>query len=255
MMNLWVGRLIFANVLMYIASTAFPRLPALLAFVPALAFQQPWTLITYMFIHGGMMHIVFNMIALFFFGPRLEARLGGKKFLWLYFISGITGAVLSALVQPYAAIIGASGAVFGVLLGFAYYWPRDRIYIWGVLPIEARWLVVILTFLSLYSGLPGAGSGGGVAHFAHLGGFLGGFLYIKWIERRPEAKKFKRQVEGPGPRMGDRRTMEQWSRIRPEDLHEVNREEYERISAKLQSEGVGSLSPRQKTFIERFSRS
>jgi membrane associated rhomboid family serine protease len=254
MMNLWVGRLIFANVLMFIASIAFPRLPSLLAFVPALALQRPWTLITYMFLHGGMMHILFNMIALFFFGPRLEARLGAKRFLWLYFVSGITGAVLSALVQPYAAIIGASGAVFGVLLGFAYYWPRDRIYIWGILPIEARWLVVILTLFSLYSGLPGSGAGANVAHFAHLGGFLGGFLYIKWIERRPEAKKFKRQVEGPGPRMGDRQIMAQWSRIRPEDLHEVNREQYERLAAKIQAEGVGSLTPRERMFIERFSR-
>lgn len=250
-MTPWVGQLIFANVVVFVGLIAFPQLYRDLWLVPALILQRPWTAITYMFLHGGFMHLLFNMIALFFFGPRLEARLGSKKFLWLYFLSGITGALLSAPFQPYARIVGASGAVFGVLLGFAYFWPRDKIYIWGVLPIEARWFVIILTALSLYAGV--GGTGGGIAHFAHLGGFLGGYLYLKWIERNPAAKKFKRKAEGPGPRMGDRRTLEQWRRIRPDDLHEVNRAEYDRISNKIESDGISALTPKERTFIERFS--
>ena len=77
------------------------------------------------------------MIGLFFFGPRLESRLGSRGFLLLYFVSGLGGAVFSLLFAREAAVVGASGAVFGVLLGFAMFWPRERIYIWGVLPVQA----------------------------------------------------------------------------------------------------------------------
>lgn len=250
-MTHWVRQLIVANVAMFLATIAFPNLVYDLMLVPSLVLQRPWTLVTYMFLHGGMLHLLFNMIALFFFGPRLETRLGGKRFLWLYFLSGISGAFLSLLFARNAAVIGASGAVFGVLLGFALYWPRDHIYIWGVLPLEARWFVLILTGLSLYSGLSGAE--GGIAHFAHLGGFLGGFAYLKWLEKNSPAQKFRRKVEGPGARLGDRQTLEQWKRIRRETLHEVNRAEFDRVSEKIKAHGVSSLTARERTFIERFS--
>ena len=140
-----------------------------LVLVPAQAWREPWTLVTYMFLHGGFGHIFFNMLALFFFGSRLEHRLGGARFLGLYFCSGIMGALLSLILAPHAAIIGASGAVFGVMLGYAWFWPRDQILIWGILPIEARYLIVLTTVLALFGGfVPGAG--GNTAHFAHLGG-------------------------------------------------------------------------------------
>ncbi len=251
-MTPWVGQLIFANVVMFVATLAFPRLFPMLWLVPAELLVRPWTAITYMFLHGGMLHLLFNMIALFFFGPRLEGRLGARRFLWLYFVSGITGALLSSMFTPNARIVGASGAVFGVLLAFAYYYPRDRILVWGILPVEARWFVVILTLLSLYAGF--GGTGGGVAHFAHLGGFLGGFLYLKWMERTSEARKFKKKAEPSGARLGDRRVLEQWRKIQPEGLHEVNRTEYERIRQKIELAGASSLSSRERAFIERFSR-
>jgi membrane associated rhomboid family serine protease len=228
-----------------------------LSFVPAGVLVRPWTIFTYMFLHAGFGHLFFNMLALFFFGPRLEARLGGRHFLGLYFAAGITGALLSfaetftPLSSPYTRIVGASGAVFGVMLGFAYYWPRDRIYIWGILPVEARLFVGIMTVLSLYFGFRG---GGGIAHFAHLGGFLGGFIYLKWIEARSPAKKFKAKatavVRNPG---GERSDLKRWEKIKREEMHPVNRDELDRVLEKIKTSGVGSLTPDERAFLDRFT--
>src|SRR6185436_3814100 len=131
-MTTWVLRLIVANVVFMLMTTISPPMVSALRFVPALALNSPWTIITYMFLHGGIGHIFFNMLALFFFGPRMEAELGGNKFLGLYFTSGIAAALVSSIFSYHTPIIGASGAVYGVMLGFAYYWPREPIYIYGV---------------------------------------------------------------------------------------------------------------------------
>ena len=251
-MTPWVQRLLIANVAMFFLTQIIPNLTIQLMFVPILVLYRPWTLVTYMFLHAGLMHLLFNMIGLFFFGPRLEQRLGGKQFLGLYFLSGIVGAVLSFPFTPTAAIVGASGAVYGVLIGFAMYWPRERIYIWGVLPIESRVLVILLTILSLYGGV--GGSGGNVAHFAHLGGFLGGFLYLKWWERSSPAAKFRAKAKPKVKKavLGDS-DIGRWQRIRRDDMHPVNREELDRILDKISATGVSSLTPAEKEFLERFS--
>lgn len=250
-MTPWVLQLLLLNIAAFVLQMVFPPLMWELVFVPALILERPWTILTYMFLHGDMLHLLFNMIALFFFGPRLELRLGSRHFLGLYFISGITAALLSLVFTPHAAIIGASGAVFGILLAFALYWPRERIYIWAVLPIEAWLLVALLALASLWFGFTGAA--GGIAHFAHLGGFLGGWLYLKVRERTSAARRFQKKAAPSGARLGDRETMAKFRSIRPEDLHEVNRSEYHRIAGKVEAEGVGSLTARERTFIDRFS--
>ncbi len=249
-MTPWVLRLLMANGAMYLVTLSMPALVAALAFVPALALQRPWTLITYMFLHGGFWHLGFNMIALFFFGPRLEQRLGSRQFLVLYFASGVVGALLSLVFSPWAAVIGASGAVFGVLLGFARYWPRDQILIWGIFPVEARWMVAGLTVLALFGGF--SGGGGGVAHFAHLGGFLGGWLCLKWFEYSSPARQFQRKAAA-APRESLESALGRWRRIRRESLHEVNREELDRILDKISAQGLETLSPSERDFLERFS--
>src|SRR5690606_33832051 len=119
-------RLILANVVMFVITASSPMLYRELALIPAFVLTRPWTLVTYMFLHAGLWHLLFNMLGLFFFGPRLEALLGERDFFLLYLISGLGGALLS-LGAPYAAVVGASGAVFGVLYGFARYWPREPI--------------------------------------------------------------------------------------------------------------------------------
>ena len=136
-MTPWVRRLIVANIVVFFLKSV-AGVERQLAFVPAFFLYRPWTAVTYMFVHGGIMHILFNMIALYFFGPRVEERLGGRNFLALYFLSGIAGALLSAIFAPGAAIIGASGAVFGAMIAFAHFWPRVQNYIFGILTLEAQ---------------------------------------------------------------------------------------------------------------------
>jgi len=238
---------------------AMPGLMPYFWLVPAGIIYRPWTLVTYMFLHAGLWHILFNMLGLFFFGPRLEQRLGGQHFLGLYFASGITGAVLSIVnalvnpvVSPFTPIVGASGAVFGVLLGFARYWPREQIYIWGVVPVQARVLVAVMTGLALFGGF--GGMQGGVAHFAHLGGFLGGYLYIKWIEHNSPAKKFKEKLGAPvRPAGGERLDLKRWEGIRRDEMHPVNRDELDRVVEKIKTSGVGSLTPDERAFLDRFT--
>lgn len=246
-MTRWVTRLLIANVAVFLLTLAAPQAVNALMFVPVSVFSRPWTLATYMFAHADIMHLLFNMLGLFFFGPRLEVHLGSRNFLLLYFFSGFVGALLS-FITPYVAIVGASGAVFGVLMAFAIYWPRDQIYIWGVLPIQARWLVVILTALSLFGGF-GAGFDS-VAHFAHLGGFAGGYLFVRWTEYSSSAARFQRTMEQSPLRDVD---LERWKTIDPSTLHEVNRAEYDRIMEKISQSGVGQLTSEEISAMNRFS--
>ena len=250
-MTPWVLRLVLANVVMYLAAQTgtlpipFDRL----VLVPALIPMQPWTLITYMFLHGGLGHIGFNMLALYFFGSRVEARLGGRHFILLYLISGIAGGLLSLVFTPYAPIIGASGAVFGVSFAFAYFWPRDRILIWGVLPVEARWLVVFYAGMDLFGGITGSRTG--VAHFAHLGGFVGAWVYLWWMNRRATAgrRAWQAKVTAPAGTVDTRRI----DTIDVSRIHPVNRDEVNRILDKIRASGVDSLTGEEKTFLSHFA--
>ena len=185
-----------------------PELTGLLALYPPLILVQPWTVVTYMFLHANLSHLFFNMLGLFFFGSRLEARLGGRHFIALYLVSGLVGALASIIFTPHAAVIGASAAIYGVMLGYARYWPHDLVLIWGIVPVEARTLVFIMTAIDLGSGLSRGGSG--IAHFAHLGGFLGALLYLLWWERSSPAARFKAKALAH-TRGGGSTDAERWS--------------------------------------------
>ena len=247
MMQSWAMRLIAANCVVFVLTMIQPSISTPLAFSPLLILERPWTLITYMFVHDGTFHLLFNMLGLYFFGPRLEEEMGGRDFLFLYFLSGIAGGLLS-FVTPEVWIIGASGAVYGIFFGYAHFWPRERILIWGIIPVEARYLVVIMTALSLFGGFTG---GGNIAHFAHLGGFLGGYLYLRFRDK--SVRNRIRKIEMPAISAG-RSDIERWKAIDKSSLHEVNRAELERILAKLDREGVEKLTPQEHLFLERFSR-
>jgi membrane associated rhomboid family serine protease len=239
--------LLFATVGAYFAQETVPHFYESLVFVPRLILMRPWTVVGYMFLHGGLMHLVFNMIALFFFGPRVEDRLGPTRFTILYFLSGITGALLSFAFSFGSNIIGASAGVFGVMLAFAYYWPKAEILIWGILPVQARVLVIVTTVISIWAGL--SGGGGGVAHFAHLGGYAGAYLYLKWTERgrkdfRRRAEASVRPIKSAGSRMPPK--------VDLTNVHELNKEEVNRILDKISAEGMGSLTPQERTFLSNF---
>jgi rhomboid family protein len=249
-MTPWVLRLIVATVMMHFIATSSPALMQLLMLVPAQLPQRPWTLVSYMFLHApGFSHILFNMLALFMFGPPLERRLGGNRFLGLYFAGGVGGALLS-LAQPHIAIIGASAATFAISLGFARYWPDSLILIWGIIPVRAWVMVGLMTLLALF----GAGGLGerGVAHLAHLGGFAGGWIYLKLIERSTGAAAFRAQAAPSAAGVsGD--DVARWRGVSTEAMHPVNREEYQRVLAKIEAEGLASLSGEERAFLDRFA--
>ncbi len=263
-MTPWVLRLLFANFAAFLLVPRGGPLFANLLLVPAEVLSRPWTPVTYMFLHGDFWHILFNMIVLFFFGPRLESTLGGRKFLGLYFVSGLAAALFSGLT-PHASVVGASGAIYGLMLAYAGFWPRDRIYIWGIIPIEARWMVIFLAVWAVFGTVPLIASALGfsgvhvptdnIAHHAHLGGFVGGWLYMRWLGANTGAAKFRKKAE-PAEKRGwlhDRDAVQRWARIDPDELHPVNRETYEEIMRKLSTGGAGALSDRERAFLERFS--
>jgi membrane associated rhomboid family serine protease len=241
-----VRALLIANVAAFFLQSTLPGLANALVFIPALALVRPWAVVTYMFLHGDLMHLLFNMIALYFFGARVEERILPRQFAILYFLSGITGALLSMIFSPGSPIIGASGGVFGVMLAFAWFWPDERIFIWGVLPVPARVLVIFTTILALWSGFGGVGDG--IAHFGHLGGYLGAFLYLRWLDRKRTA--FKRQATAPSPDAVQR--VAGYKAIDLTKVHEVNREEIQRLVDKIEAQGLKSLTPQETTFLSSF---
>lgn len=265
-MTPWVRRILIANVAVFLLSfppgnSILPTLFQEFYLIPGLLLQRPWTGVTYMFLHGGLGHIFFNMIALFFFGPRLEQRLGGADFLKLYFLSGLGGAAFSFLFAPMNPVVGASGAVYGVLLGFAMIWPHEKIYIWAILPVPAWLLATIMVGFSLWAGITGAG--GNTAHFAHLGGLAVGFGYLKFRDwRRGSAQRdFKRKLEGGSAGgasgrvnpLGDRAALTRWEKIDIASLHEINREEVEVLLKKARVLGVKGLSSNERQFLNRMA--
>ncbi|MGH7700466.1 MAG: rhomboid family intramembrane serine protease [Gemmatimonadales bacterium] len=248
-MTPWVLRLVVANVAMFLVSMRFPAASDWLGFSPRFAPHQPWTIVTYMFLHANLWHLLFNMLALYFFGPMLELRLGGRRFLGLYFVSGLVGALFS-FATPAVRIVGASGAVYGVMLGFARYWPRVQVLIWGIIPVEAWLLVIGMTLLALFGG---AGWGQpGVAHFAHLGGFAGGLVYLLAAERLSPAARFRARAKA-APKAAAANVVGRWKSINREALHPVNREEFDRVMAKIDDGGVGSLTAEERLFLDRFT--
>jgi membrane associated rhomboid family serine protease len=240
--------LLMATVGAFFLQSVLPGLSDALVFVPRLALVRPWTVVTYMFLHGGLMHLLFNMLALFFFGPRVEDRLGSRHFGWLYFLSGISGALLSMALSRGSPIVGASAGVFGVMLAFAYFWPHEPILIWGVLPVPARILVILTTVLALYSGFAGAQSG--IAHFAHLGGYAGAFLYLRWLDRT--RKEWKRKATAVPKAVGA--VLAKRPDIDLQSVHEVNRAEVNRILDKIGARGMESLSDQERMFLSNFAR-
>lgn len=139
-----------------------------------------WQLITYQFLHGGLWHLFFNMFALWMFGMELENQWGSQRFLVYYLLSGIGAGLcqlfISPLFGPVGPTIGASGAIYGVLLAFGMTFPNRPIFMFPFfIPIPAKFFVIIFAVIELFSGISG---GDGVAHFAHLGGALTGLLLI-----------------------------------------------------------------------------
>ncbi|MFH5831183.1 rhomboid family intramembrane serine protease [Halalkalibaculum sp. DA3122] len=141
---------------------------------------QPWQLITYMFLHGGFGHIFMNLFALWMFGQSIENYWGTRRFVWYYFLTGIGAALLHMFIGGGGApTVGASGAVYGILLAFGMMFPeRPIMLLFPPIPIKAKYFVAIFGGLELMNGVMGTATG--VAHFAHLGGMIVGYFLIKY---------------------------------------------------------------------------
>jgi membrane associated rhomboid family serine protease len=186
--------LIFANVAVYLLQTSQPGLVVPFALWPLSASAasggqvgfEPWQLLTYGFLHGGFVHLLFNMFALYMFGGALEQVVGPRRFTAYYLVSvlaaAITQLVVTAMSQSVYPTVGASGGVFGLLLAYAIYFPHNRVYFLLIpFPIKARVFVFVYAAIELFLGVTGTQQG--VAHFAHLGGLVGGALMLAWWRR------------------------------------------------------------------------
>ena len=189
------------------------------------AFWQP---VTYMFMHGGFMHLFFNMWSLFMFGQRLEADWGKQRFLIYYLVTGVGAAVMQQVawrygivatwmeklhmsyaelmayqehgrhVADYLVTVGASGSVFGILLAYGMMYPNDRVMLLiPPMPLKVKWLVIGYGIIELIAGVHGAADG--IAHFAHLGGMLFGWLLILYWRRRPNGSSWTYDQSPAGP--------------------------------------------------------
>lgn len=194
-----VKNILVVNAIMLLATYVLGQsriVPSLALFSFGSPFFKPWQLVTYMFLHGGFGHFFFNMFTLLMFAPNLENIWGTKKFLLFYFVTGIGAGLfhnlvifLRILANPAVAAslaviptVGASGAIYGVLLGFAMLFPdaQMRFLFFPFVPVKAKWMVVGFAILELLTGVSG---GDGIAHFAHLGGMLFSWLLIRYWKK------------------------------------------------------------------------
>jgi len=186
--------LITANVVVFVAQFV-PVVTDVFGLQPARVVRSFWLWqpVTYMFLHGGLFHILFNMLALWMFGTELERMWGTRYFLKFYFVTGTGAGILTVLFSLlpfdfaqevyFSNIIGASGAIYGLLLAFGLYFPDRPIYMYFVFPIPARIFVLIMGAIAFYSSL--SSTNGGVANATHLGGLLVGYIFLKGAGTRP----------------------------------------------------------------------
>jgi len=202
----------------------------------------PVQLFSYALLHAGFWnHLFWNMLFLFFFGPELEAHLGRASFLRLYAGGAVAGGLLqwtSYLAQGQSgSVIGASGAVFTVMVVYALNWPHRQIYIWGLLPIPV-WVWVAFSLGANVMGLIGGGEGGTTSFLAHLGGAAFGLLWFRKgdvLQRLAQQRRLAATGRALAAADDDRREMD-------------------RILAKIQASGIGSLNGDEREFLERRSR-
>jgi hypothetical protein len=195
-----VKNLLIINVLFFIGQQVFENnLGVDLANKLGLHFMlsdefRPYQFITYMFLHGSIGHIFFNMLALYMFGTSIENTWGAKRFLIYYIACGVGAALVHYAIFYFATdpevtmygvpvIIGASGAVFGLLLAYGMMFPNQVIYVQFIIPMKAKYFVALYGGIELFSGLNNSASDN-VAHFAHLGGMLFGFILIKYWQKK-----------------------------------------------------------------------
>jgi len=245
-------------------------------------FFKPWQVFTYQYLHGGFSHLFFNMFALWMFGMELENLWGSKTFFIYYTVCGIGAglanifiAPLFTTIAPNVPTIGASGSIYGVLIAFGMLFPNRLIYIYFMLPIKAKYLVVIYILIEVFA--VASQSESGIAHFAHLGGGVVGFLYVYFILNKGRPMQFKdenktsnvfdsfkdifdkkKKEDEPTPpykrptNIYDANFEDMTNSKYEDDLRRDERKVHEKIDAildKLSANGYGSLTDEEKRIL------
>ncbi|MFO1022448.1 MAG: rhomboid family intramembrane serine protease [Planctomycetales bacterium] len=219
---------------------------------------EVWRLVTYSFLHDGPWHLVWNMLALWFIGRAVEQIYGSREFLWIYLTAAVVGGlgyILSAQLTGGAGmVVGASGAVMAIFMIFVMHYPRAQFYIWGIFPIEARWMLAIFLFMDLAPLLQSLSAGrplDHVAHAAHLSGLLYGYFYVKthWTLASPFQNISWLRVK---------RVLRRSPKLKVFSGEEQNDEqmkmEVDRLLAKISEQGEASLTDKERKFLMQASK-
>jgi membrane associated rhomboid family serine protease len=240
-----VGRVIAVTVAMFFVQNLLPAVQPWLALSPRAVVEHlyVWQLVTYIFLHGSFWHLFFNMLVLYFLGNMVEGVWGSKRFLRYYFACGIGGGLLQMLFDYNSAVVGASGAIFGLYLAAAMLFPDAYIYLYFVLPVKIKYFVIGLTVLQLAHGITGPS---GIAYFAHLGGMATGL----WFFRREIAHRLGRSMGVPrrGPTWRPR------VNVRKRRDGDVGDGKIDSILDKISAKGYENLTPTEKRILENYSR-
>jgi len=251
-----------------------------LALDPARFPADWWTVVTYMFVHAWLAHLAFNMFTLWMFGPRLEQEWGTKTFVRFYLWSGIGGAVAHLIFAQHTSVIGASGAISGVLVAYALRWPDEEVYLFGVIPMRSRWLVVALLAMNIIFALSPSSR---IDWTAHVGGMAFGWIFLKlysvggisrvrgWVSSVPEeSEDMPRAVPRNRSPMRDRangvdEVVERSNAIvlrEHKPIQHVPRQEspkeyaarVNRVLDKISQHGMASLTRDERRLLEEMSR-
>jgi membrane associated rhomboid family serine protease len=262
----WVGRLIIANAVVLLLSLTLFTSPALvgrLEFDPAHALARPWTFLTYMFVHGGLLHLLGNMLMLFVFGSAVEARMGSRTFLFYYLYCGVGAALFALGLSGFMGIspfVGASGAVLGLGLAYAMFWPDAELILFPFpIPIRARIFVAILAGLDVFLAIVYRNKSDGVAHLAHVGGLMAGYLFFRVqslshrsspaasrpVERVVMVQSSVPESSRPAPTSPARRR-----RIEADPVAA----EVDRVLDKISALGLSSLTAAERRFLDEVAK-
>lgn len=238
-------KLIIINISLFIFAFIYPSLISFLSLSVSKTIMkfQLWRLFTYMFVHYGFFHLLFNMLILWMFGIPVERSLGKKNFFVYYFFCGFGAALFSLLFySPYASVIGASGAIFGILVAYAFLYPDSIILVFFLFPMKARYAVFIFGLIDLWSAIS-YGESSNIANIAHIGGGVFGFLFFKFIGVRRKVLYVASLLN----------IKERINAVKDMKRQKV-KEEVDRILDKISQYGMRSLTPREKRILSIYAK-
>jgi rhomboid family protein len=262
----WVGRLIIANAVILLLSLTLFTSPALerqLAFDPAHALTRPWTFLTYMFVHSGLLHLLGNLLMLFVFGSAVETRMGSRTFIFYYLYCGVGAALLALGLSGFMGVspfVGASGAALGLAMAYAMFWPDAELILFPFpIPVRARILVAVLAGVDVFFAVLYRNQSDGIAHLAHIGGLVAGYLFFRVqalshrspttasrpVERVVMVQSSVPESSRPAPEAPVRR--------RRLDADPVAAE-VDRVLDKISALGLSSLTAAERRFLDEVAR-